>query len=158
MGIQLTLGDKEYFKGVPQIKYEGPNSRNPLAFKFYDPEKVVAGKKMKDHFRFAVAYWHSFCGTGADPFGPGTKIFPWDAADDPIQAAKDKLDAAFEFFTKLGVEYYCFHDRDLAPEGSSVTESEDNLHILVQAAKKSSRNPASSCCGIPPTSFHIRAT
>ncbi len=139
MSVRLTLGEKEFFKGIPQIKFEGPDSKNPLAFKFYDPERVVAGKKMKDHFRFAVAYWHTFCGTGADPFGPGTKNFPWDAADDPIQAAKDKLDAAFEFITKLGVEYYCFHDRDLAPEGSSITESEDNLHILVQTAKKKQR-------------------
>jgi len=136
MAIQLTLGKQEYFKGIPQIKYEGRESKNPLAFKFYNPEQVVAGKKMSDHFRFAIAYWHSFCGTGADPFGPGTKIFPWDAADDPIQAAKDKLDAAFEFITKLGVKHYCFHDRDLAPEGSTVSESEDNLNILVQAAKE----------------------
>ncbi|MBN1479908.1 xylose isomerase [candidate division KSB1 bacterium] len=139
MSVKLTIGNREYFPGVDQIKYEGPESKNPLAFKFYDPEKVVAGKKMRDHFRFAIAYWHTFCGTGEDPFGPGTVDFPWDAADDPLQAAKDKLDAAFEFFTKLGVGYYCFHDRDLAPEGSSVTESEDNLHTLVELAKQKQR-------------------
>jgi xylose isomerase len=91
---------------------------------------------MKDHFRFAVAYWHTFCGTGADPFGPGTVDFPWDAAADPLQASKDKLDAAFEFFTKLGASFYCFHDRDMAPEGNSVTESEKNLKELVALAKK----------------------
>ena len=136
MSVTLTLGNKEYFPGIRQIKYEGPDSKNPLAFKFYDPDKVVAGKKMKDHFRFAIAYWHTFCGTGEDPFGPGTQDFPWDQASDPMQAAKDKLDAAFEFISKLGVPFYCFHDRDLAPEGSSVSESEDNLKTLVDLAKK----------------------
>ena len=135
MSVKLTLGNKEYFKGIHQIQYEGSNSRNPLAFKYYNPEAIVAGKSMKDHFRFAIAYWHTFCGTGADPFGPGTIDFPWDAADDDMQAAKDKLDAAFEFFTKLGVEYYCFHDRDIAPEGDSVEKSEENLKILIEAAK-----------------------
>lgn len=136
MSVKLTVGKREFFPGIEQIKYEGPNSKNPLAFKWYDPEKVVAGKPMKDHFRFAVAYWHSFCGTGDDPFGPGTITFPWDAASDPMQAAKDKLDAAFEFITKLGVNFYCFHDRDIAPEGDSVDESEDNLKTIVELAKK----------------------
>ncbi len=135
MSVKLTLGKREYFPGIGQIKYEGPESKNPLAFKFYDPDKVVAGKTMRDHFRFAIAYWHTFCGTGEDPFGPGTVDFPWDEADDDMQAALDKLDAAFEFFTKLGVGYYCFHDRDLAPEGGSVVESEKNLQTLVDAAK-----------------------
>jgi len=135
MSAKLTIGNKEYFPGIGAIKYEGPDSKNPLAFKFYDPEKVIAGKTMREHFRFAIAYWHTFCGTGADPFGPGTINFPWDAATDPVQAAKDKLDAAFEFVSKLGVDYYCFHDRDLAPEGSSVVESEKNLQVLVDAAK-----------------------
>jgi xylose isomerase len=135
MSVKLTLGSKEYFPGIGQIKYEGPASKDPLAFKFYDPEKVVAGKTMREHFRFAIAYWHTFCGTGEDPFGPGTVDFPWDESDDAIQAAKDKLDAAFEFITKLGVDFYCFHDRDLAPEGDSVVESEKNLQILVDAAK-----------------------
>ncbi|MBN1560302.1 xylose isomerase [candidate division KSB1 bacterium] len=136
MSIHLTMGDREYFPGIGQIKYEGPDSRNPLAFKFYDADKVVAGKSMRNHFRFAVAYWHTFCGTGEDPFGPGTQDFPWDESADKMQAAKDKLDAAFEFFTKLGVGYYCFHDRDLAPAGDSVIESEDNLATLVELAKK----------------------
>lgn len=136
MSVKITIGNKEYFPGIGKIQFEGPDSKNPLAFKFYDPEKVVAGKKMRDHFRFAIAYWHTFCGTGEDPFGPGTVDFPWDASDDPLQAAKDKLDAAFEFITKLGVGYYCFHDRDLAPEGASVKESENNLQILVELAKQ----------------------
>jgi len=136
MAVKLTIGDREYFKGIPQIKYEGPDSKNPLAFKYYNPDAVVAGKSMKEHFRFAVAYWHTFCGAGADPFGPGTIDFPWDASADGMQAASDKLDAAFEFITKLGIDYYCFHDRDIAPEGNSVQESEDNLKAIIELAKK----------------------
>ncbi|MBN1466294.1 xylose isomerase, partial [candidate division KSB1 bacterium] len=136
MSIHLTLGDREYFPGIGQIIYEGPDSKNPLAFKFYDPDQVVAGKKMRDHFRFAIAYWHTFCGTGEDPFGPGTQVFPWDESENKMQAAKDKLDAAFEFFTKLGVGYYCFHDRDLAPAGNSIIECENNLATLIEIAKK----------------------
>lgn len=136
MAAEVLIGEKEYFKGIDKIKYEGKESKNPLSFKFYDENKVVAGKTMKDHFRFAVAYWHTFCGTGADPFGPGTKQFPWDEKNDPVEAAKDKLDAAFEFITKLGVPFYCFHDRDLAPEGESVTESDKILKEIVSLAKK----------------------
>lgn len=139
MALKVCIGNKEYFKGIGQIQYEGPTSQNPLAFKWYQPDLVVAGKPMKDHFRFAIAYWHTFCNEGGDPFGPGTIDFPWNAAKDPLQAAKDKLDAAFEFFTKLGVEFYCFHDRDLAPEGKSVTESEANLKTLVDLAKQKQR-------------------
>ena len=101
---------KEYYNGIGKIKYEGAESDNPLAFKYYDPNKVVAGKKMKDHFKFAIAYWHSFCGVGSDPFGPGTQNFEWDKNPDPIQAAKDKADAAFEFIQKMGFDYFCFHD------------------------------------------------
>ncbi|RPH91893.1 MAG: xylose isomerase [Calditrichaeota bacterium] len=136
MALKLTLGKKEYFPGIKQIQYEGPGSKNPLAFKWYQPDAVVAGKPMKEHFRFAIAYWHTFCNAGSDPFGKDTIDFPWDASSDPIQAAKDKLDAAFEFFTKLGVEFYCFHDRDMAPEGKSVIESEKNLQILIDLAKE----------------------
>lgn len=136
MSLKVTVGEKQYFPGIGQISYEGPDSKNPLAFKHYDENKIIGGKSMKDHFRFAIAYWHTFCGTGADPFGPGTVDFPWDAASDPMQAAKDKLDAAFEFITKLGVPFYCFHDRDMAPEGNSVKESEKNLKELVALAKK----------------------
>jgi len=135
MSLKLTIGAKEYFPGIGKIAYEGPDSKNPLAFKYFDENKKVAGKSMKDHFRFAVAYWHTFCGNGADPFGPGTVDFPWDAASDPMQAAKDKLDAAFEFITKLGMPFYCFHDRDMAPEGGTVQESEKNLKTLVDLAK-----------------------
>jgi xylose isomerase len=131
----VLIGDKEYFKGIGKIPFEGRDSRNPLAFKFYDKNQVVAGKTMAEHFRFSIAYWHTFCGTGGDPFGPGTRDFPWAEPVIKMDAAKARLDAAFEFFTKLGVPYYCFHDRDLAPEGASVPESERNLHELVALAK-----------------------
>jgi xylose isomerase len=127
---------KTYFPTVKKIRYEGPDSKNPLAFKHYDENKVVGGKTLKDHLRFAVCYWHTFCGTGGDPFGPGTKSFPWLQNPDPLRQAKDKLDAAFEFFTKLGVPFYCFHDRDIAPEGRTVAESERNLKELVRLAKE----------------------
>lgn len=120
----------EYFKGISKIKYEGRESDNPLAFKWYDADKAVAGKSMKEHFRFAVAYWHTFCGTGGDPFGPGTKVFPWDAKEDAVARAKDKMDAAFEFFTKLGVDYYCFHDVDIVDEGPNLTEFRKRLDAV----------------------------
>ncbi len=136
MKTKLTIGTKEYFPEIKKIKYEGINSSNHLAFQYYDEDRVVAGKTMKDHLRFAVAYWHTFCGTGEDPFGPGTQNLPWLNNPDPMQRAKDKLDAAFEFFTKLGVSYYCFHDRDMAPEGNTVAESENNLKELIELAKK----------------------
>jgi xylose isomerase len=134
--MKIVTGDKEFFKGIPQIKYEGPESDNPLAFKWYDENKVVAGKTMKEYLRFAVCYWHTFCNTGADPFGPGTKHFPWDAAGDANQRAKDKADAAFEFITKLNVPYYCFHDIDLVDEGGSIKEYESRLQSIVDYAKQ----------------------
>ncbi|MDR1986015.1 MAG: xylose isomerase [Treponema sp.] len=131
------VGSKEYFPGIGRITYEGPKSDNPLAFKYYDPEKVVGKKKMKDHLRFAVAYWHSFCADGADPFGAPTHPHPWITdAKNPMDAAEHKMDAAFEFFTKLGVEFYAFHDRDMAPEGASPGESEQNLRTLAAKAKE----------------------
>jgi xylose isomerase len=130
-------GEKEYFPKIGKIPYEGPKSDNPLAFKFYDPEKKVGKKKMKDHLRFAVAYWHSFCADGTDPFGSSTLAHPWSAdAKSPMEAAEHKMDAAFEFFTKLGAELYCFHDRDMAPEGETPAQSEKNLFTLVARAKK----------------------
>jgi xylose isomerase len=135
MNRNLFVGDREYFPGIGQIQYEGPGSDNPLAFKAYDPTRVVAGKTMEEHLRFAVAYWHTFCADGADPFGPGTRRRPWSETGDAMQNARNKLDAAFEFFTKLNVPFYCFHDRDLAPEGGSVAESEANLAELVGMAK-----------------------
>ena len=134
--MNMIKGDKEFFPGIGEIKFEARDSDNPLAFKWYDENKLVAGKKLKDHVRFAVAYWHSFCNTGGDPFGPGTKSFPWNRSSDAEQAAKDKMDAAFEFMTKLGVPYYCFHDIDLVDEGNSATEYEKRLHRIVDYAKQ----------------------
>ena len=131
----ILKGDKEYFKDIPAIKYEGPKSDNPLAFKYYNPDQIVAGKTMREHFKFAVAYWHTFCGQGADPFGIGTQNFLWDQADDPIQRALDKADAAFEFITKMGFDYYCFHDYDLIEEGSSLSESEKRLETITAYLK-----------------------
>jgi xylose isomerase len=107
-----------------------------LAYKFYDPELVVAGKTMREHFRFAMAYWHTLCGTGGDPFGPGTKVFPWATAKDPITAAKEKADAAFEFITKMGFDYYCFHDFDLVDEGDTLAESEKRVLKTVDYLKE----------------------
>ncbi|WP_207510750.1 xylose isomerase [Longitalea luteola] len=134
--MKIITGDKEFFKGIGSIKYEGVESDNPLAFKWYDENKVIAGKTMKEHLRFAVCYWHTFCNTGADPFGPGTKHFAWDAAGDANQRAKDKMDAAFEFITKLGVPYYCFHDIDLVDEGANLKEYESRLQTIVDYAKQ----------------------
>ena len=131
---------KIYFKGIEKIKFEGKDSNNPMSFKYYDPERLVAGKKMKDHFRFAIAYWHSFCGTGNDPFGPGTKIYPWDQDKDPIQRAKDKMDAAFEFITKIGAPFYCFHDFDLVDEGVSLAESQKRLQTIVDYARQKQKD------------------
>ena len=130
------IGKKEYFPGINKIKYEGPDSKNPLAFKFYDEKRIIAGKSMKEHFRFSVAYWHTFCGTGSDPFGLGTKNFPWDSSNNPMQNSMDRLDAAFEFFTKLGAPFYCFHDLDIAPQGLTISETRRNLKKLIKLAKK----------------------
>jgi len=133
--MEVLKGNKEYFKGIAQVKYEGPESRNPLAFKWYDENKVVAGKTMKDYLRFAVAYWHTFCGTGEDPFGPGTQIFPWNGAADKMDAAKERMDAAFEFITKMNIPFYCFHDTDVVGDGS-VFEIEKRLEKMVDYAKQ----------------------
>ncbi|MGB0828799.1 MAG: xylose isomerase [Flavobacteriaceae bacterium] len=126
----ILTGNKEYYKGVGSIQYEGKASDNPFAYKYYNPDQIVAGKTMRDHFKFAIAYWHSLCGQGGDPFGPGTQQFPWDASSDPIQRAKDKADAAFELITKLGFDYFCFHDVDLIEEAPTLTENEKRLQQI----------------------------
>jgi xylose isomerase len=125
----------EYFKGIEAIKFEGRDSKNSLAFKWYDENKVVFGKPMKDYFRFAVAYWHSFCGNGLDQFGGPTHFFPWAHLADPVARAKARMDAAFEFITKLGVPYYCFHDVDIVDEGETVHETDRRIQILADYAK-----------------------
>ncbi|SIS89057.1 xylose isomerase [Belliella pelovolcani] len=123
-----------YFPNIDKIKFEGRESQNPFAFKFYDENRVVAGKTMKEHFKFAIAYWHSFCATGSDPFGPGTITHPWDQKEDAVQRAKDKMDAAFEFFVKIGAPYYCFHDIDLIDEGATIEEYEERMRIITDYA------------------------
>jgi xylose isomerase len=130
------VGDHEYFPGIGNIPYEGRESDNPLAFKFYQRDRLVGGKTMQQHLRFAVCYWHTFCAKGSDAFGTDSQIFPWDTPENPMMAARARMDAAFEFFTKLGVPYYCFHDRDMAPEGASVAESERNLATMSAFAKE----------------------
>lgn len=132
--MSIVLGEKEYFKGIGKIQFEGVESKNPMAFRYYDENRKIGGKTMKEHLRFAVAYWHSFVGDGGDPFGNATRPMPWKGANDPIAAAKNKMDAAFEFFTKLGNPFYCFHDFDLVSEGSSVAESEKRLQTIVEYA------------------------
>ncbi|MBS1669266.1 MAG: xylose isomerase [Bacteroidetes bacterium] len=134
--MSIVTGDKEYFKGIGQIKFEGRDSDNPLAYKWYDENRIVGGKSLKEQVRFAVCYWHTFCNTGGDPFGPGTKNFEWNDASNAVDRAKHKMDAAFEFITKLGVPYYCFHDIDLVDEGDSIAEYEQRLKMMVDYAKQ----------------------
>jgi xylose isomerase len=131
----LFIGNREYFPGIGQIPFEGKGSDNPLAFKVYDANKVIGGKTMREHLRFAVCYWHTFCNAGADPFGPGTRHFPWDTGS-AMSTAEAKVDAAFEFFTKLDVPYYCFHDIDLAPDADDIGQYEKNLKQMVALAKE----------------------
>lgn len=134
--MSVLLGDQEYFKGIPQIQYEGPESDNPLAFRWYDENRIVAGKTLKEHFRFACAYWHSFCNDGNDPFGPGTHVYGWNSKTDAVARAKDKMDAAFEFITKMNLPFYCFHDVDIVDYGTDVNENDRRLRALVDYAKQ----------------------
>lgn len=130
------MSTKEYFPGIGKIKYEGPQSHNPLAFRYYEADKVVLGKKMKDWFKFAMAWWHTLGCEGADQFGSVTKSFPWNSNSDPIQAAKDKADAGFEFMQKIGIEYFCFHDVDLIAEGKDIEEYETRMKEIVKYIKE----------------------
>ncbi len=138
--MDYIIGNKEYYKGIGKIRYEGKDSKNPLAFKWYDENKVVNGKTMKEYFRFAVAYWHSFVGTGNDPFGPGTREYSWNNEADPISKAKAKMDAAFEFITKMGIPFYCFHDFDVVEEGSTIGESDKRMQTMVEYAKEKQKS------------------
>ena len=133
--MTVFTGNKVYFPGIDQIKYEGPASKNPMSFRWYDANKVVGGKTMKEYLRFAVAYWHTFCGDGGDPFGPGTHVYPWVGAADKMDAAKEKMDAAFEFISKIGIPFYCFHDTDVVGDGS-VFEIEKRLDQMIGHAKE----------------------
>jgi xylose isomerase len=134
--MSITLGEKEYFEGIGEIKFEGLESHNPLAFRWYEENKVVSGKPMKEWMRFACAYWHSFCGSGADPFGEATHLFPWSEKADAIERAKEKADAAFEFITKLGLPYYCFHDTDVVDFTNDVVENERRLQAMTVYLKQ----------------------
>jgi xylose isomerase len=126
----------EYFPDVPKIEYEGPDSKNPLAFKHYDPEEVVEGKTLKDLLRFSVCYWHTFRGTGVDPFGAATLMRPWDDGSNSVENALKRVDVAFEFITKLGAPFYCFHDRDVAPDGAALSEANANLDRIAAKLKE----------------------
>ncbi len=130
------MAQKEYFPGIGKIKFEGESSYNPMAFRYYDAEKVVAGRKMKDWFKFSMAYWHTLCADGADQFGSGTKKYAWDDAATALDKAKAKLDAGFEFMQKIGIEYFCFHDTDLIAEGGSIEEYEANMKAITAYAKQ----------------------
>jgi xylose isomerase len=124
-----------HFPTIKPIAYEGPGSANALAFRHYNPAEIVDGKTMEQHLRFSVAYWHAFRGTGSDPFGPGTIVRPWEKGKDPVSVAKVRMDAAFEFFQKIRAPFYCFHDRDIAPEGATLAQSNKNLDAIVAHAK-----------------------
>jgi xylose isomerase len=126
----------EFFKNISKIQYEGKDSKNPLAFKYYNENEVVGNKTMKEHLRFSVAYWHTLTGDGSDPFGMGTMIRPWDQSSDHMERAKTRMRVAFEFMKKLGVPYFCFHDRDIAPEGDNLAETNKNLDEIVKLVKE----------------------
>ena len=130
------MATKEFFPGIGKIQFEGKDSRNPMAFRYYDANKVVMGKTMAEWLKFSMAWWHTLCAEGADQFGGGTKTFPWNGASCPMQAAKDKVDAGFEFMQKIGIEYYCFHDVDLVDEGADVEEYEARLKEIVAYLKE----------------------
>jgi len=132
--MNIITGKTAYFKNIGRIPFEGKTSDNPLAFRWYNENQLVGGKTMKDHLRFAVAWWHTLCGTGGDPFGAPTKSFLWLSATDPLQLAKEKMDAGFEFITKMGIPYYCFHDFDFIAEGATLTESRKRLDMITDYA------------------------
>ncbi|WP_462318551.1 xylose isomerase [Marinilabilia sp.] len=133
--MDVLIGQQEYFPGIGKIKFEGNDSKNPLAFKWYNEDEVVAGKTMKEHFRFALSYWHAMTGDGGDPFGGGTIQFPWDNASTAHERNKNRMDAAFEFMTKLGMPFWCFHDIDVSEDGT-IGEIEERLQKMVEYAKE----------------------
>ncbi len=132
--MKYYKGRQEFFPGIGKIQFEGPKSKNPLAFKWYNPTQKVNGATMRDTLRFAVAYWHTLCGAGGDPFGPGTKVFPWDKHEAVMDRNMARMDAAFEFISKVGAPFYCFHDTDVVGDGS-VFEIESRLAVMVNEAK-----------------------
>ncbi len=138
--MNVVTGANEFFKNIPQIKFEGIESDNPFCFRWYDENKLVAGKTMKEHLRFACAYWHSFNGNGSDPFGEPTHIFPWNKKTDASERAKDKMDAAFEFITKMNLPFYCFHDVDVIDFTNDIKENEKRLQSITEYAKQKQKD------------------
>jgi xylose isomerase len=138
--MQVITGAREYFKNIPQINFEGIESDNPFAFRWYDENKMVAGKSLKDHLRFSCAYWHSFTGSGADPFGEPTHLFAWNEKADAIERGKDKMDAAFEFITKMNLPFYCFHDVDVVDYTNDVADNEKRLRTITEYAKQKQKD------------------
>jgi xylose isomerase len=134
--MTVVTASKKYFKNISQIKYEGPQSDNPLAFRWYDENKKIGAKTMKEYLRFACAYWHSFVGSGADPFGEPTHLFQWNDIEDPVERAYAKADAAFEFITKLGLPYYCFHDVDVVDYTNDIHENDRRLQTVTEYLKQ----------------------
>jgi xylose isomerase len=135
----------DYFEGIGKINYEGPESKNPLAFKYYNPDEVVAGKTMKEQLRFAMSYWHTFTHMGNDPFGVGTIKRPWDQAGSPMEVAKERVHAAFEFMEKMQIPFFCFHDRDIAPEGKDLEETNQRLDEIVAVIKEEMARTGIKC-------------
>ncbi|WPC40431.1 xylose isomerase [Clostridium sp. JS66] len=127
---------KEYFSNVSKINYEGSDSKNPYSFKYYNPDEIISGKKMKDHLRFSMSYWHTLTANGTDQFGVGTMIRSWDNVNDKMELARARMEAAFEFMDKLDIDYFCFHDRDIAPEGKDLVETNKNLDEIVSMCKE----------------------
>ena len=152
------------FPKISKIEYEGPQSKNPLAFKFYNPEEVVEGRTMKEPLRFSVVYWHTFRGRGSDPFGPGTAIRPWDDDSASLDNARRRVYAAFEFMEKLGAPFYAFHDRDVAPEASSFKQTNKNLDAIVKTLKEEQKRTGikllwgTACLFAHPRYMHGAAT
>lgn len=154
----------EAFPNISKIQYEGPKSRNPLAFKWYNPDEAVEGKSMKDHLRFSVTYWHTFRGMGADMFGSGTMQRPWEAANDSVENAKNRVRVAFEFIEKLGAPFYAFHDRDVSPEGRTLKESNKSLDEVAKVLKEEQQRTGvrllwgTACLFVHPRYMHGAST
>lgn len=146
-----------YFDNIQQIKYEGRTSTNPLAFKFYNPDQVILGKTMREHMRFAIAYWHSFSANGSDPFGSGTAVRAWDQYSG-LELAKARVDACFELLNILDVDYFAFHDRDIAPEGNTLQETNQNLDEIVGLIKDKMQATGKNCCGTQQTCSRTRVS
>jgi xylose isomerase len=137
--LPVLTGEKTFFPDIGKIRFEGPSSDNPLSYRHYDEGLLIGGKPLREHLRFAMAYWHTLCADGRDPFGAPTKNWAWNTSADPLAQAREKMDAAFEFMTKMGIPFYCFHDFDLVAEGESIRESEKRLAAMVDYAKEKQR-------------------